>query len=146
MEFQHAKMTIMAELDNNIRYYRSGILKIDPIEQPAVNQLIRFMTACKKLDVEMIMKEKETLRETIGNLLYDSLEAGSLSRDFTIIWTTIIHQTNMFFNKCVLLCELMQGGINGDEYKAKEKEETKEMIGRIQDHISLEILEDLVTP
>jgi len=146
MEIHHAKMTIIAELDNNIRYYRSGILKINPMEQEAVNQLIRFMTACKKLDMALIMKEKDALRVVIGNLLYDSLEAGSLSREFTIIWTTTIHQTNMFYNKCMLLCELMEGGINGDEYKTKEKEESDEMIIRIQDHISLEVLEELVSP
>jgi hypothetical protein len=146
MDFQHAKMTFMMELDNHIRYYRSGIVKVEPIERVAVNQLIRFMSACKKLDMDLIDIEKAKLKTEIGNLLYDSLECGCLSKEFSIIWTTTIHQSNMFYSKCWLLCEFMKGDIDGDKYIEEEKKEHDVMVHKIQDHVSLEILEDMVTP
>lgn len=146
MDFQHAKMTFMMELDNHIRYYRSNVVKVSQIERTAINQLIKFMNACKKLEMEVIEHEKAELKISIGNLLYDSLECGCLSKEFGIIWTTTIHQSNMFYNKSWLLCEFMKGEINGDTYVEEEKKEQDDMIIHIQGEISLEILEDMIAP
>jgi hypothetical protein len=145
MDFHHAKMNFMMELDNHIRYYRSNVVKVMPIERTAINQLIKFMTACKKLDMNLIDHEKTELKTAIGNLLYDSLESGCISKEFNIIWTTTIHQSNWFYNKCWLLCEFMKGVIDGDKYAQEEKKETDDMVQHIQGEVTLEILEDLVT-
>ena len=146
MDFQYAKMQFMTELDNNIRYYRSNVVKVQPIERNAVNQFVRFMTVCKQLDMEMIETEKSKLKTAIGNLLYDSLECGCISKEFNVIWTTTIHQSNLFYNKCWLLCEFMAGDINGETYKEEEKKEHDDMVHKIQEEFTLENLEVLVAP
>ena len=140
MEFQHAKMTFMMELDNYIRYYRSGVLKVQQNERDAINQLIRFMNACKQLNMALIEEEKNNLKTAIGNLLYDSLESGNLSSKFSSIWTKTNHQSNMFYNKSWLLCEFMSGDINGDIYEEEEQKEQNDMNERIQSNYSIEIL------
>ncbi len=146
MEFQHAKMTYMMELDNNIRYLRSGLLKVIPEEKDVIKQLIVFLTVCKKIDIVALEREKVTLKMMIGNMLYEALESGRLSREFSIVWTTTIHQANMFYHKCHLLCEFMNGAIDTDAYKQEEKKSTDEMIVGIQGDISFEALEVLVAP
>ncbi len=146
MDFQHAKMTYMMELGNNIRYYRSGLLKVLPEEKESIKQLLVFLTSCKNLDMTLVEIEKVKLKTTIGNMLYEALESGMLSREFSIVWTTTIHQVNMFYNKCHLLCELMNGDIDGNSYKQEEKKSTDDMIVSIQGNISFEVLDILVTP
>jgi hypothetical protein len=140
MDFQHAKMKYMMELDNNIRYYRSGVLKVLPEEKNSVKQLIVFLSACKRLDLNSIHQEKEILKITIGNMLYEALESGSLSQEFLIIWKTTIHQANMFYNKCYILCEFIEGKMDEDEYRNEEKRSMDEMVEGIQTESSLEIL------
>jgi hypothetical protein len=140
MDFQHAKMKYMMELDNNIRYYRSGVLKVLPEEKESVKQWIVFLSACKRLDLNAIYREKEMLKITIGNMLYEALESGSLSQEFLVIWKTTIHQANMFYNKCYILCEFIEGNIDEDEYRNEEKRSTDEMVENIQTESSLEIL------
>ena len=133
-----AKMKYITELDNNIRYYRSGLLKPSP--EDSIKQLIIFLTACKRLDQNIIHREKEILKTTIGNMLYEALESGSLTREFIIIWSTTIHQANMFYNKCYILCEFIEGNLNEDEYKNEEKRNTDDMVSNIQTESCLEIL------
>ena len=142
MDFQHAKMNFMMELDNHIRYYRSNVVKVMPIERAAINQYIKFMITCKKLDMELIDNEKAELKTAIGNLLYDSLECGCISKEFSVVWTTTIHQSNWFYNKCWLLCEFMKGDINVETYTKEEKKENDDMVHHIQGEVSLEILEE----
>lgn len=146
MDFEYAKMQFITELDNNIRYYRSDVVKVQPIERNAINQFVRFLSACKHLKMGMIDFEKAQLKTTIGNLLYDSLECGCLSREFNIIWTTVIYQSNLFYNKCWLLCEFMKGDINGETYKEEEKKENDDMVHKIQGEFTFENLEILVAP
>lgn len=146
MDFQHAKMVYMMELDNNIRYYRSGLLKVIQEEKEVIKQLIVFMTACKQQDLDMLEREKAKLKTMIGNMLYEALESGRLSREFSIIWTTTIHQINMFYNKCHLLCEFMRGDIDRNSYNQEEKKTTDDMIESIQGNVSFEALEILVAP
>ncbi len=133
-------MTYMMELDNNIRYYRSGLLKVIPEEKEVIKQLIVFMTACKRLDTDILEREKMFLKMMIGNMLYEALESGRLSREFSIVWTTTIHQVNMFYEKCHLLCDFMRGEIDPDCYVQEEKKSTDEMIINIQGDVSLEVL------
>ena len=146
MDFQYAKLTYISELDNNIRYYRSGLHRVIPEEKEVIKQLIVFMTACKQMDLCLVEKEKAKLKNMIGNMLYEALESGMLSKEFSIIWTTTIHQTNMFYNKCHLICNFMQGEIKADEYADEEKRNTDDMIKGIQEKISFETLEILVAP
>ena len=146
MNFQYAKHTYISDLDNNIRYYRSGLPRVIPEEKEVIKQLIAFMTACKQMDLCLVEKEKVKLKNMIGNMLYEALESGRLSKEFSIIWTTTIHQTNMFYNKCHLICNFMQGEIEADEYADEEKRNTDDMVKGIQDKISFETLEILVSP
>lgn len=147
MEFQHAKMTYVAEVDNNIRYYRGNLFRMSPIEKDAMKQLIAFLTACKQMDLDAVEIEKVKLKNSIRNMLYDALESGLLgSKEFTVVWTTTVHQTNMFYNKCHLLNILSQGVIGPDDYKNEEKKNSDDMIHGIQEEISLETLEILVAP
>ena len=146
MDLQHAKMTFMMELNNNIRYYRSGLLKTLPEEKEVIKQLIAFLTACKQLDMNILEREKAILKNMIGNMLYETLESGRLSREFSIVWTTTIHHTNMFYTKCQLLCELMRGDIDLNSYVEEEKKSTDDMVVSIQGDVSLQVLEILVAP
>jgi hypothetical protein len=146
MDFQHAKMTYMAELDNNIRYYRSGLHRVIPEEKDVIKQLIAFMNACKQMHMNSVEVEKMKLKNMIGNMLYEALESGRLSKEFSIVWTTTIHQANMYYNKCHLICSFMHGGIEADEYSDEEKRSTDEMVKGVQGDISFETLEILVSP
>jgi hypothetical protein len=140
MDFEHAKMNYVTELDNNIRYYRSGLLKPSYVEKESVKQLIIFLTACKRLDQSSIQREKEILKTTIGNMLYEALESGSLTREFTIIWSTTIHQANMYYNKCHILCDFIEGKMDEDDYRQEEKRNTDDMVTNIQSEPCLEVL------
>ena len=140
MDFHNAKMRYVADVDNNIRYYRSGHLKVMPEEKESMKQLIVFLTACKRLDLNAIQKEKDNLKAAISNMLYETLESGCLTREFTIVWSTTIHQANMFYNKCYVLCEFMKGILDEDEYKNEEKRSTDDMVIGIQMDAPLEVL------
>jgi hypothetical protein len=140
MDFQHAKMKYVMEVDNNIRYYRSGLLKVMPEEKESIKQLIVFLTACKHLDLSAIQREKDKLKSTIGNMLYETLESGCMTREFTTIWTTTIHQANMFYNKCYILCDFMEGNLNESDYKEEEKRSTDDMVEGLQSDAPLGIL------
>jgi hypothetical protein len=146
MEFQNARMNYMSELDNNIRYYRSGLHRVIPEEKEVIKQLIVFMTACKQLNMNTVEYEKMNLKLMIGNMLYETLESGMLSKEFSVIWATTIHQVNMFYNKCHLLCEFMKGEIGQNEYNEEEKRNTDDMIKSIQENNNFEMLEVLVAP
>lgn len=145
LDFHHAKMTFVTEMDIQIRYYRSGVVKISEDELPVVKQYIAFMTVCKQLDIAQAEVEKMKLKFMIGNLLYETLEAGKMSREFIIIWTTTIHHANMYYNKCYLLCEFMNGLIDKDEYNVEDKQNKTDMIEYIQGENTPEMLEILVT-
>ncbi len=140
MDFQHAKMTYMAELDNNIRYYRSGLLKVLPEEKESIKQLIHFLNTCKRLDMKEIETEKELLKQTIGNMLYETLETGHVTNEFLVVWKTSIHQASMYYTKCQILCEFMRGVLGEDEYKNEEKRATDDMVVCIQSETTLEVL------
>jgi hypothetical protein len=144
MDFQHAKMNYMAELDTTIRYYRTGMFKIDPMEKGAIKQWIVFLNTCKRLDMSAIAHEKAVLKTAVGNLLYDTLESGQVTREFLIIWKTTIHHSNMHYNKCKLLCEFMQGDLNADDYCSEEKRNVDETVIYIQEEVSPEVLGDMV--
>lgn len=116
-EFHHIKMTFMAELDNQIRYYRGGVVRISDDEIPSVKQYITYMTTCKKLDMKMIDFEKNKLKSMIGNMLYEKLEDGNLTQEFSTIWTNIIQHVNMYYYKCYLIYDLMEGNMDQEEYK-----------------------------
>lgn len=146
LDFHHAKMNFMMELDNQIRYYRSGIVKYSTEETEAIKQYIVFMTTCKKLNMINVEFEKIKLKRIIGNMMYEALESGILSQQFSVIWTTTVRHVHMYYNKCYLLCELMEGIIDPDEYKKKDTKNNRDMIESIQGDVSLETLEILVAP
>ena len=140
MDFQYAKIVFVSEIDNNIRYYRSGLVKAGPSEQGAIQQFIRFMMACRLLDIPLIEKEKLILRNVVGNMWYETLEAGTLSREFAIMWKTTIHQANLYYKKCVHLQELMEGYINVEEYKEYDAQDRCQVVNDIQQKDGIDIL------
>lgn len=104
MDNHNATMIFMTELDNHIRHYR-GINapsdeKIPRDEKVANNQLIMFMRACKKLDANLLEIEMEKLKNVIGTLLYETLEMGHFTPEFSLVWTTNIQQVNTYYNRC----------------------------------------------
>jgi hypothetical protein len=146
MDFQHAKMTYMIELDNTIRYFRSGLLNVNPEEKEVVKQMIIFMIACKQMDMDILERERKILKVKVGNMLYETLESGRLSNEFSVIWAKTIHQMNMFYNKCHLLSEFMNGQIDQEEYTNGERKNAEDMVVKIKSKVSFESLEVLVTP
>lgn len=144
MDFHHAKMNYIAELDNNIRYYRSGLFQSSPEEKEAIKQWVVFLSACKRLDMGAIAREKEVLKRVIGNLLYEVLESGQMTREFLIVWKTTIHQSDKHYGKCRLLCEFMQGILDAEDFCSESKRNEDETVIYIQEEVSAEALEMLI--
>lgn len=98
-------MIFMTELDNLIRHYRG----INPTsdEKATINQLIQFMTTCKKLDANSLEIEMEKLKVVIVTLLYESMEMGNFTHEFSLVWMNNIQQVNTYYNKCHSLIILL---------------------------------------
>lgn len=108
MEDQHWMMNFMMELDNNIRYFRTGIQVCDE-ERMATKQLVVYLSACKQMNLKSIMYERTLLKNEIGNMLYVMMESGKFTPEFATRWTNIIHQTNKYFNICLNLEKTEKG-------------------------------------
>lgn len=144
MDLELVKMNFAMELDSNIRYYRSGVIKIPEMQKESVKQMIQFMNACKRFDIQLVEAELVKMKHAIGNMLYETLESGTLDREFSIIWTTTIHQMNQFALRCSLICERMEEQIDDQEFLEEEKKSKDDYITNIQMDTNLSILDILI--